>query len=288
MAQKKVINKVKNGDGYDTLFPQILSQVHYAKTVSGSSTAYTITIDMPAEEITTPIIVCFTPNVTNSANATININSLGAKALYLNNGAISASQISTSDKCLVYYDKTASSATLLSVSSFVKIPKATAAQAKAMTDDSVYLTPYVVGESILAGESYQRIAQTSKSNTTFTDTYNVTTGRLIHYDIVAKGINSSRYTRVRINGTNIGGTGTTNQYRQWNSQYNTSGSCLRLIIDIDTYTKTLKVTEQYQGDSNAITNIYVYDSLTNLVISSIGTANSGMGYTIFGYKFIAK
>lgn len=288
MAQKKIVQKVKTASGYDTLFPQTLDQVFKAKTVSGTSTAYTVTIDLPAAEITEPILVLFTPNVNNGANATININGLGAKALYLNNASIAASQITTSDVCMVYYGVSLSNAKLVVVSSDVKLTKATAAQARAMTDNNTYLTPYVVGESILAGESYQRIAQTSKSNTTFTDTYNVTTGRLIHYDIVAKGINSSRYTRVRINGTNIGGTSSSSQYLQWTSQYNTNGSCLRLSIDIDTYTKTIKVTKEYQSDSTSIVSMYVYDSLTDLVISSIGTANSNVGYTIFGYRFIAK
>ena len=286
MAQKKVINKVKNGDGYDTLFPQILNQVHYAKTVSGSSTAYTITIDMPAEEITAPIIVCFTPNVTNGANATININGLGAKALYLNNGAISASQITTSDKCLVYYDKTASSATLLSVSSFVKIKPATSAEARALSSNTVYLTPSNVYYAVQAAEAVQNKAINDKSGVTFNDTYSVTGGRIIHYDIVATGRNSSNYTKVRINGTNIGGTSTSSQYLQWNAIYNTNGSCHRISIDIDTYTHTLKTIVDDSTD-NASVNIYKYDSLTSLVISNVGSVNANIGYKIYGYTITA-
>ena len=286
MAQKKVINKVKNGSGYDTLFPQILSQIHYAKTVSGSSTAYTITIDMPAEEITAPIIVCFTPNVTNGANATININGLGAKALYLNNGAIAASQISNSDKCLVYYDKTASSATLLSVSSFVKIPKATSAQAAALSDNNSYITPLALESGVLAASRFQPRTPITKSNTTFNDTYAVTGGRVIHYDIVATGRTSSNYTRVRINGTNIGGTSTSDQYLQWNATYNTNGSCHRISIDIDTFTQTIKTIVNGSTD-NASVNIYKYDSLTSLVISNVGSAHSSIGYKIYGYTIMA-
>ena len=286
MAQKKVINKVKNGSGYDTLFPQILSQVHYAKTVSGSSTAYTITIDMPAEEITAPIIVCFTPNVTNGANATININGLGAKALYLNNGAISASQITTSDKCLVYYDKTASSATLLSVSSFVKIPKATSAQASALSDNNSYITPLTLGSGVLAASRYQPKSPISKSNVKFNDTYAVTGGRIIHYDIWSSGYTSSRYTKVRINGTNIGGTSSTYQYLQWNAQNSTYATTYKISIDIDTFTHTLKVIASNSSDE-ATTHIYYYDSLTSLVISNVGNAHSSVGYKIFGYSISA-
>ena len=287
MAQKKVINKVKNGDGYDTLFPQILSQIHYAKTVSGSSTTYTITIDMPAEEITAPIIVCFTPTVTNGANATININGLGAKALYLNNGAISASQISNSDKCLVYYDKTASSATLLSVSSFVKIPKATSAQAAALSDNNSYITPLALGSGVLAASRYQPKSPISKSNTNFNDTYAVTGGRIIHYDIWASGYNSSRYTKVRINGTNIGGTATANQYLQWNAQRFSYDGTYKISIDIDTFTHTLKVIANNSSSDDASVNIYYYDSLSSLVISNVGSANSDVGYKIFGYSIQA-
>lgn len=286
MAQKKIVQKVKTASGYDTLFPQTLDQVFKAQTVSGTSTAYTITIDMPAAEITEPILVLFTPNVNNGANATININGLGAKALYLNNASIAASQITTSDKCLVYYDKTASSATLLSVSSFVKIPKATSTQAAALSDNNAYITPLTLGSGVLAASRYQPKSAITKTNTTFSDTYAVTGGRIIHYDIWASGYTSSRYTRIRINGTNIGGTSSSYQYLQWNAQNNGYATTLKLSIDIDTFTHTITTTSNSSADA-ATTHIYYYDSLSSLVISNVGNAHSSVGYKIYGYALMA-
>ena len=72
MAQKNILNQVKTADGYDTLYPLTPYQIHQAKTVTGNGSNYAITIDLPAENITVPIIVSFTPNVPNTESCTMN------------------------------------------------------------------------------------------------------------------------------------------------------------------------------------------------------------------------
>ena len=58
-------------------------------TTSGSSSAYTATID-GVTELTNGMTIILVPHVNNSANATLNINGLGAKNIYhkpINNGS---------------------------------------------------------------------------------------------------------------------------------------------------------------------------------------------------------
>ena len=283
MAQKKIVQKVKTANGYDTLFPQTLDQVCKAKTVSGTSAAYTVTIDMPAAEITEPILVLFTPNVSNAANATININGLGAKALYLNNASIAASQITTNDICIVYYGASLSNAKLINISSATKINKATSSEASAGTRDDVYLTPKTARYAVEANDNVQLLSITDKSNQTFSDSYAVTGGRILHYDILASGYTSSRYTQIRLNGTNIGGSGNTYKYLNWNATGSNYATSLKLTIEINTYTHIITVTV---SDSNnaATVHQYKYDSLTDLTIKSVGNAYSLVGYKLYGYS----
>jgi hypothetical protein len=84
MANRNILNKVKTASGYDTLYPMTPYQIHYASNVSGTSSAYQVTIPFPAANITVPIIVYFKPVAQNSANCTISVNGLGAKTLYVN------------------------------------------------------------------------------------------------------------------------------------------------------------------------------------------------------------
>lgn len=282
MAQKKIVQKVKTASGYDTLFPQTLDQVFKAKTVSGTSTAYTVTIDMPAAEITEPILVLFTPNVNNGANATININGLGAKALYLNNASIAASQITTSDICIVYYGASLSNAKLINVSSATKINKATSSEASAGTRDDVYLTPKTARYAVYANDSVQLLSINDRSNQTFSDSYAVTGGRILHYDIWASGFTSSRYTQVRLNGTNIGGSGNSYKYLNWNATYN-NYNALKLTIEINTYTHIITVIASNSSDAATVYQ-YKYDSLTDLTIKSVGNPHSSIGYKLYGYS----
>ena len=285
MAQKKIVQKVKTASGYDTLFPQTLDQVFKAKTVSGTSTAYTVTIDMPATEITEPILVLFTPNVNNGANATININGLGAKALYLNNASIAASQITTNDICIVYYGASLSNAKLINVSSATKINKATSSEASAGTRDDVYLTPKTARYAVEANDNVQLLSFNDKFNQTFSDSYALSNGWIIHYDIYAKGYTSSRYTKIRINGTNIGGTNNAAQYLEWHATGYTNAAATRISIEVNTYTHTL--TTIYNHDDNAAEiHVYKYDSLSQLVISNVGSAHSNVGYSIYGYSIV--
>lgn len=283
MAQKKIVQKVKTLSGYDTLFPQTLDQVFKAKTVSGTSTAYTVTVDMPAAEITEPILVLFTPNVNNGANATININGLGAKALYLNNASIAASQITTNDICIVYYGASLSNAKLINVSSATKINKATNAEASAGTRDDVYLTPKTARYAVAANDNVQLLSINDRSNQTFRDSYAVTGGRILHYDILATGYTSSRYTQVRLNGTNIGGSGNSYAYLNWNATNNNYNASLKLTIEINTYTHIITVTVSNSSDAATVRQ-YRYDSLTNLTIKSVGNAHSSTGYKLYGYS----
>lgn len=117
MANRNILNKVKTASGYDTLYPMTPYQIHYASNVSGTSSAYSVTIPFPAENITVPIIVYFKPNVQNVANCTISVNGLGAKTLYVNNSAITSGTLTSNDTCLVEYDVNKNYATVLSISS---------------------------------------------------------------------------------------------------------------------------------------------------------------------------
>lgn len=116
MAQKNILNQVKTADGYDTLYPLTPYQIHQAKTVTGNGSNYAITIDLPAENVTVPIIVSFTPNVANLANCTISVNGLASKPLYVNNTVALAGTIGTTDTCLIKYDINADSSTILACS----------------------------------------------------------------------------------------------------------------------------------------------------------------------------
>lgn len=104
MAQKNILNQVKTATGYDTLYPLTPYQIHQAKSVTGDGSNYAITIDLPAENITVPIIISFAPNVANLANCTISVNGLASKPLYINNAPSFANALSTTDICLVQYD----------------------------------------------------------------------------------------------------------------------------------------------------------------------------------------
>lgn len=104
MAQKNILNQVKTATGYDTLYPLTPYQIHQAKSVTGNGSNYAITIDLPAENITVPIIISFAPNVANLANCTISVNGLASKPLYINNAPSFANALSTTDICLVQYD----------------------------------------------------------------------------------------------------------------------------------------------------------------------------------------
>lgn len=113
MAQKNILNQVKTADGYDTLYPLTPYQIHQAKIVTGNGSNYAITIDLPAENITVPIIVSFTPNVPNTESCTISVNGLASKPLYVNNTPSLANALSTSDICLVQYDVNSAMASLI-------------------------------------------------------------------------------------------------------------------------------------------------------------------------------
>ena len=113
MAQKNILNQVKTATGYDTLYPLTPYQIHQAKTVTGNGSNYAITIDLPAENITVPIIISFTPNVANLANCTVSVNGLASKPLYINNSPSLSNALSTRDICLVQYDVSGTSANLV-------------------------------------------------------------------------------------------------------------------------------------------------------------------------------
>ena len=117
MANRNILNKVKTASGYDTLYPMTPYQIHYASAVSGTSSAYQVTIPFPAANITVPIIVYFKPNTQNAANCTISVNNLAAKTLYVNNSAITSGTLTSNDTCLVEYDVNKNYATILSISS---------------------------------------------------------------------------------------------------------------------------------------------------------------------------
>lgn len=102
--QKNVLNQVKTETGYDILYPLTPYQIHRAKTVEGDGSNYAITIDLPAESIIVPIVVSFTPNIANQANCTLSVNGLASKTLYINNGALTANVLSTTDIYLVQYN----------------------------------------------------------------------------------------------------------------------------------------------------------------------------------------
>ena len=116
MAQKNILNQVKTATGYDDLYPLTPYQVYQAKTVTGNGSNYAITIDLPAENITVPIIISFTPNVANAANCTISVNGLASKPLYINNALAIVGTIGTNDTCLVKYDINTDSSTILACS----------------------------------------------------------------------------------------------------------------------------------------------------------------------------
>ena len=116
MAQKNILNQVKTATGYDTLYPLTPYQIHQAKSVTGDGSNYAITIDLPAENITMPIIVSFTPNVANLANCTISVNGLESKPLYINNASSLANALSTTDICLVQYNVSGEMASVISAS----------------------------------------------------------------------------------------------------------------------------------------------------------------------------
>lgn len=113
MAQKNILNQVKTATGYDTLYPLTPYQIHQAKTVTGNGSNYAITIDLPAGNITVPIIISFTPNVANLANCTISVNGLASKPLYINNTPSLANALSTTDICLVQYDVNGAKASVI-------------------------------------------------------------------------------------------------------------------------------------------------------------------------------
>lgn len=104
MAQKNIINQVKTAEGYDTLYPLTPYQVHQAQSVIGDGSNYAITIDLPAQYITIPIIVSFTPNVSNRANCTISVNGLSSKPIYVNNVPALSNAFGVNDVCLVQYN----------------------------------------------------------------------------------------------------------------------------------------------------------------------------------------
>lgn len=123
MAQKNILNQVKTATGYDTLYPLTPYQIHQAQSVTGDGSNYAITIDLPAENITVPIIVSFTPNVANLANCTISVNGLASKPLYINNAAPLANVLGSTDICLVRYDVSSEMAKVISVSSAYMVPR---------------------------------------------------------------------------------------------------------------------------------------------------------------------
>ena len=113
MAQKNILNQVKTATGYDDLYPLTPYQVYQAKTVTGNGSNYAITIDLPAENITVPIIVSFTPNVANLANCTVSINGLASKPLYINNAPSLANVLGANDICLIQYNVNSDYSTLI-------------------------------------------------------------------------------------------------------------------------------------------------------------------------------
>lgn len=104
MAQKNILNQVKTATGYDTLYPLTPYQIHQAKTVTGNGSNYAITIDLPAENITVPIIISFTPNVANLANCTVSVNNLDSKPIYINGMPAISGSLITDNICLIQYD----------------------------------------------------------------------------------------------------------------------------------------------------------------------------------------
>lgn len=198
MAQKNILNQVKTADGYDTLYPLTPYQIHQAKTVTGNGSNYAITIDLPAENITVPIIVSFTPNVPNTESCTISVNGLASKPLYINNTVAVAGMIGTTDTCLVKYDINADSSTLIAFSgALVKAnasissinnsistinntlsnklnisAKATTAQATAGVADDVYMTPLKTAQA-LSGSLKVKVINVDISETSTTYTINI-------------------------------------------------------------------------------------------------------------------
>lgn len=104
MAQKNVLNQVKTANGYDTLYPLTPYQIHSARSVVGDGSNYAVTIDLPANNITVPIIVLFTPNVDNKDNCTISVNNLDSKPIYINGMPAISGSLITDNICLIQYD----------------------------------------------------------------------------------------------------------------------------------------------------------------------------------------
>lgn len=113
MAQKNILNQVKTASGYDVLYPLTPYQIHQAKSVTGDGSHYSITIDLPAKYITTPIIVAFKPNVANIESCTISVNGLATKTLYVGESLTIAGVLTPFDICLVQYDVNSDAANIV-------------------------------------------------------------------------------------------------------------------------------------------------------------------------------
>lgn len=194
MAQKNILNKVKTESGYDTLYPLTPYQIYSATSVTYSSNKYSITIPLPAAEITAPILVAFSPNATNSAACTVSVNGLSAYAIrsggvYLVQGALSTSLTyiirydvvsgtcsliasttgsvaATQDQAIAATDNS-THMTPLRTSDFYTNKKATQAQAAAGTNDTNYMTPLKTGDFYANQKATQAQAEAGSDDTKY-------------------------------------------------------------------------------------------------------------------------
>ena len=153
MATRRIRNRVKTANGYDTLISLSPYQIFYASSILESqykTTVFTNDGFYPTsnDEITSAILVCYTATQSNRVNMTFQVNALDNYPVYLNNAPISANQINNGDQVLVLYDIPNQKATVIAISSFVRLNKATSAQATAGTDDTTYMTPFKVMSAI--------------------------------------------------------------------------------------------------------------------------------------------
>lgn len=87
-----------------SFFHSELGPTLHAATTAGSSTAYTATLTPAPAALETGLLIALKFDETNGANPTLNVNSLGAKKIFVDGVAPSATALITTKTYLGIYD----------------------------------------------------------------------------------------------------------------------------------------------------------------------------------------
>ena len=175
MATKNIINKVKTASGFDVLYPltpyQIYTATNVTSSVSGNTTTFNLTIPLPAEYMTTPILIRFTTNRVANVNNGVSVNGGTAIAISGNMNGV----VKSGDICIVSYDLNNSKCYLINVENKTLDQLSSASSTTTFTDTQItqtYTNGQVVTTTFNANGTITETISANGSTITKTTTFN--------------------------------------------------------------------------------------------------------------------